>query len=222
MCRANLEVRLAGLTPRPTCGIDPSLDRRLLVTRPVSCGGIDPAQFTAVRNCERTMRRSSSTARSSVQLPRRFPGHPGHGWTASGIAASIGVRDRSAVRVVDGMDRATRTDLLAAARDRLAPRHAVPDPLRHRPQRHGCVVRRRERLAPGDVHGDRELAVAHLAWRGRFGAAEDDVVAPHGHGDRWRRRQARKAPALPVPSAERRVWSARSRLESDRLRAGSS
>jgi hypothetical protein len=37
-----------------------------LVARPVSWGGIDPAQFTAIRNWESTTLRSSSVARESV------------------------------------------------------------------------------------------------------------------------------------------------------------
>ena len=39
---------------------DGSCHNQLLQTRPVSCGGIEPEQFKAVRNWERTIRRSSS------------------------------------------------------------------------------------------------------------------------------------------------------------------
>ena len=49
--------------------------RQLLVIRPVSCGGVEPAQWIAVRYCDSTTRRSSSGARSS-RLPDRSSAPP--------------------------------------------------------------------------------------------------------------------------------------------------
>src|ERR1019366_2691288 len=46
-----------------------------LTPRPVSCGGKNWASWTAMRYCERTMRRSSSAARGSV-LPERSMAPP--------------------------------------------------------------------------------------------------------------------------------------------------
>src|SRR5208283_1780962 len=47
-----------------------NLPNQELTPRPVSCGGSGPESWTAMRYCERTMRRSSSAARGS-ELPER-------------------------------------------------------------------------------------------------------------------------------------------------------
>src|SRR5205823_12028063 len=48
---------------------------QLLQVSPVSCGGIEPEHWIAVRYCERTTRRSNSGARLSV-LPMRSTAAP--------------------------------------------------------------------------------------------------------------------------------------------------
>jgi len=57
---------------------------QLLVARPVSCGGIDPAQFTAIRYWESTTRRSSSAPRESVQAEKSIAPPPSKMWTNAG------------------------------------------------------------------------------------------------------------------------------------------